>query len=279
MKQVISMAIFFRSTPSNEPFIFDSIGNRWEQDRVIRPGGYPLYHYLQTEEGRGRVEIQGRSYFLNEGEGVLIAPYTGHSYGAETEVWKTLFVTVTGTMESQLGNMLGNRQIIFVEKEQGEKIAGLIDGVVEKYKNPPLDSKSLSVDCYGFLMHFVDGVYRQEMMNDPLYRRYVQPIVQEIETNYGEKLTAAELSKKVYVTPQYLSRLFGRFLGCSVYEYLTSYRITKAKELLFNNPKMEVQSIAGEVGFEDSSHFIAMFKKITGVTPIEFRTLYKYQEL
>jgi len=92
-------------------------------------------------------------------------------------------------------------------------------------------------------------------------------------------LTAAELSRKVYVTPQYLSRLFGRFLGCSVYEYLTSYRITKAKELLFNNPRMEIQIIAGRVGFEDASHFIAMFKKMTGVTPVEFRTLYKYQEL
>lgn len=273
------MAIFFRSTPSKEPFIFDSIGNHWKQDRVIRPGGYPLYHYLQTEEGCGRIEIQGKCYDLDEGEGVLIAPYIGHSYAAETEKWKTLFVTVTGTLESQFGNMLGNRQIIFIEKEQGEQIARLIGRVVEKYENPPMDSKSLSVDCYSFLMHFVDGVYRDEMMKDPLYQRYVHPIVQEIETNYREKLTAAQLSKKVYVTPQYLSRLFGRFLGCSVYEYLTAYRITKAKELLFNNPKMEVQNIAGEVGFEDSSHFIAMFKKMTGVTPVEFRTLYKYQEL
>jgi len=116
-------------------------------------------------------------------------------------------------------------------------------------------------------------------MEDSLYKRYVGPVVQEIETNFSTKITAAELSKMVYVSPQYLSRLFGRFLGCSVYEYLTAYRITKAKEILFTNPKIEIQAVARMVGFDDASHFIAMFKKMTGVTPVEFRTLYKYQEL
>ena len=82
-----------------------------------------------------------------------------------------------------------------------------------------------------------------------------------------------ELSRRVYVTPQYLSRLFRRFLGCSAYEYLTVFRINKAREFLVSRPDMEVQQIAGKTGFSDTSHFIAMFKKITGFTPLEFRKL------
>lgn len=74
------MPIHFRNSPVNEPFIFDSIGNRWSQDRVLRPNGYPLYHYLQTEKGRGIVELQGKTYTLDEGEGILIAPYIHHTY-------------------------------------------------------------------------------------------------------------------------------------------------------------------------------------------------------
>jgi AraC-like DNA-binding protein len=75
------------------------------------------------------------------------------------------------------------------------------------------------------------------------------------------------------VTPQYLARLFRRFLGCSPYEYLTNYRINRARELLVSNPRLEVQQIARQTGFSDTSHFIAMFKKATGVTPLEFRRL------
>ncbi len=111
------------------------------------------------------------------------------------------------------------------------------------------------------------------MTDEPLYLRYVAPVIKEIETRYDTELTVQELSAGVYVTPQYLSRLFRRFLGCSAYEYLTTFRINKARELLVSAPRMEVQQIAGETGFSDASHFIAMFKKITGVTPLEFRRL------
>lgn len=116
-------------------------------------------------------------------------------------------------------------------------------------------------------MEFVDGVYADDVANNPLYLKYVAPVIREIETSYASGLTVQELSSKVYITPQYLSKLFRRFLGCSAYEYLTNYRISKAKELLQGRYRMEIQSIAGQVGFEDSSHFIAMFKKQTGVTP------------
>lgn len=299
MKQVKLMSLYFRSTLTNEPFVFDTMGNHWVQERVIRPNGYPLYHYLQTEKGVGKIEIQGRSYLLHEGEGVLIAPFIRHAYLAELKGWTTLFVTVAGSMESSISGMLGNRSVIFVEKEQGEQIEALISRILKKYGNSMQSveefktnyrhtfdthqpasiyaAKELSVDCYRFLMHFVDGVYNGDLRNEPLYQRYVAPIIKEIETSYSEKLTVGELSKKVYITPQYLSRLFGRFLGCSAYEYLTSYRITKAKEMLITNPRMEIGDIAGCVGFEDASHFIAMFKKMIGVTPLEFRTLYKFR--
>ena len=105
-----------------------------------------------------------------------------------------------------------------------------------------------------------------------MYQRYIAPVLQEIETRYGERLTVAELSTGVYVTQQYLTRLFRRFLGCSVYEYITSLRISKAKELL-SNRRLEIQAIAHQVGFEDASHFTVMFRKMTGMTPGEFRVI------
>ena len=49
--------------------------------------------------------------------------------------------------------------------------------------------------------------------------------------------------------------------------------MNKAKEFLLTFPHAEVQEIAGKSGFTDSSHFIAMFKKTTGMTPLEFRKL------
>lgn len=267
------MPIHFRNIPVSEPFTFDSVGNDWVQESLSRPKGYPLYHYLQTEKGRGRITIQGKKYILGEGEGVLIAPFIRHSYAKESEEWRTAFATFAGTVESSIAKMTGNRQMIFIEKEQGMQIASLISDAVKQFEASPTDAKALSINCYALLMHFVDGIYNKSLTDHPLYQRYVEPVIKEIETNYPNELTASDLSRLVYVTPQYLSRLFVRFLGCSTYEYLTTYRINKAKELLLTNPRLEIQSIAQLVGFLDASHFTAMFKKMTGITPLEFRKL------
>jgi AraC family transcriptional regulator of arabinose operon len=267
------MPIHYRNSPVNEPFLFDSIGCGWSQDRVLRPNGFPLYHYLQTEQGCGTVKIPGAQYVLNEGEGILISPFLHHSYARDTDEWLTAFATFTGTIDNSIDKMVGNKPVVFIEKEQGALILSLIGEIMENWDTLSADTRALSLRCYDLLMHFTSSRHTRALTDEPLYLRYVVPIIKEIETSYGAELTVQELGRKVYVTPQYLSRLFRRFLGCSVYEYLTTFRINKARELLVSNPRMEVQQIARETGFSDASHFIAMFKKITGVTPLEFRRL------
>lgn len=265
------MPIYFRTPPTNEPFSFETIGNHWKQKPVIRPQGHPRYHYIQSESGSGRLKILDKEYILDENEGVLIAPCISHSYTQNHSEWFTMFATFTGTMEGELGKLLGNKQSVFIKKEQGLQIKSLIYDIIDKYEKPPLDTHQLSIDCYKLLMNFVDAVNMPHLLNEPLYIKYIAPVIKVIETSYDTHLTAQELSQYVYVSPQYLSRLFKRFLGYSVYEYLTMYRITKAKEFLLTQYHLDVSKIATRVGFQDVSHFIAMFKKITGTTPLEFR--------
>ena len=58
------MSIYFRNTPVSAPFMFESLGNHWNQVNIFRPDGYPYYHYLQTEKGTGRIEVRGKFYTL-----------------------------------------------------------------------------------------------------------------------------------------------------------------------------------------------------------------------
>ncbi len=267
------MPIHFRNYPVNEPFTFDSIGNHWEQAPIVRPDGYPFYHYLQTEKGQGTMEVGGRRFTLGEKDGILIPPFVRHSYTQDTDRWITSFATFTGTISSVLPQMLGQSGIIRVDREKGARIQEDIDEIMADWENLCTNAKVLSIRCYCLLTNFTDISHDRQLANEPLYRHYVAPTIKEIETHYDTPITVSELSRKVFVTPQYLCRLFRRFVGCSVYEYLTNYRISRAEELLVSNPQAEVQHIAGQVGFTDTSHFIAMFKKFTGVTPLEFRKM------
>ena len=114
-----------------------------------------------------------------------------------------------------------------------------------------------------------------EKSGSPVMEKYVRPVLKLIQDRYMESLTLQELSAAVYVSPQYLSRLFWQYMGCSVYEYLTGCRITQAKELLLRHPDRKIQVIANEVGYGDASHFIQMFRKAVGMTPGAFRKMHR----
>ena len=106
------MTVIFRSVPVDVPFTFESVGTEWEQPRVIRPEGYPYYHYLQTEKGSGRIETSVGSFVLHEDEGLLLAPHIRHSYEKESAVWYTKFASFTGTLESSIPGIVGSRSAV-----------------------------------------------------------------------------------------------------------------------------------------------------------------------
>jgi two-component system response regulator YesN len=71
------------------------------------------------------------------------------------------------------------------------------------------------------------------------------------------------LSDLVYVTPNYLSRIFKAETGENFVEWLNKFRIEKAKELLKNH-SFKTYEIAEKVGYSDYKYFSSNFKKYTG---------------
>lgn len=97
----------------------------------------------------------------------------------------------------------------------------------------------------------------------------VQDIKNFVEVHYKNRIVLEELAKhRYYVDPSYLSRLFKRKCGTGFTQYLLSVRMEKAKKLLETSPlELSVAEVASEVGFNDYSYFIQMYKKFYGATP------------
>lgn len=91
-----------------------------------------------------------------------------------------------------------------------------------------------------------------------------------IWSNYNKDITLSDLAKAVGISPYYLSHLFRKEMGISFLDYLTSVRLSIAKNLLMNTA-MNVMDICLEVGYQDPSHFAKMFKKKEGIHPTEYR--------
>ena len=97
-------------------------------------------------------------------------------------------------------------------------------------------------------------------------------IQQHIQEHIAEDLTLITLAEVVYLNPSYLSRLYKQMTGMTISDYITGVRIDKAKSML-KSPKYKIQDISVALGFDSASYFTQFFKKNTGYTPLEYRTL------
>lgn len=102
----------------------------------------------------------------------------------------------------------------------------------------------------------------------------ISTVISYVTDNYNKNLTLANVSEKVYLSPNYLCNLFKKELGVNFNAYLTQVRVNKAKELL-KTTNLTTQYIATEIGYSDYSYFSQVFKKQTGMTPSE----YKYSQI
>lgn len=101
--------------------------------------------------------------------------------------------------------------------------------------------------------------------------RGVAPEIMEyLNRNYSETLTAQDFAKNSFYTPSYFSRLFKSCYGKSIKEYITEKRMQDAVTLLLSTD-LAVDKIALEVGYTNKNQFYKMFREYTGKTPAQYR--------
>jgi transcriptional regulator GlxA family with amidase domain len=94
-----------------------------------------------------------------------------------------------------------------------------------------------------------------------------------IEKNVNEKITIDELSKQATVGRRTFERRFKQATYNTVLEYIQRVKIEAAKRL-FETSRKNIHEVMYEVGYADIKAFRDLFKKLTGVTPVEYRGKY-----
>ena len=146
------------------------------------------------------------------------------------------------------------------------------------------------------MLHFVEQLYGESIANEisrqfthELKRSYESLLLNEdqqrshhdegiikvqewLDQNYQTDVVISALAGKFKLSVRSLNRRFKLATNASPLQYLQGLRIEHAKELL-KQSNLAVTEVANMVGYQDASHFTGLFKKVTAVTPIEYRSL------
>ncbi len=101
----------------------------------------------------------------------------------------------------------------------------------------------------------------------------VNKVIEELDRDCAQKISLPQLAETYHISEAYLSHVFKKQTGKSLMNYIAQIRIEKASQLIAMSQKRSSSKfyvVAQQVGYDDYSYFVRVFKKVTGMSPREF---------
>ena len=133
-------------------------------------------------------------------------------------------------------------------------------------------------NIYEYIRHLKECIFivdqRLASMNNNSTNLAVKKGVEFINKNFSKDINLTIISNEVSLNYTYFCERFKIYTGETFVNYLKKIRIEKAIELLISNPNHKIYEIANMVGYKDAKQFTKTFRKITGLSPMEYKNKY-----
>jgi AraC family transcriptional regulator len=126
----------------------------------------------------------------------------------------------------------------------------------------------------GLILEILGEICRERCRRDFRLPRKIGQIREFLDSSLSQPVSLGELAKSVSLHPVYLARIFRQTYGCSVGEYFRRRRIEFVCAQLAT-PDKPLAQIASEAGFCDQAHLTRTFRRITGLTPGQYRQVHR----
>ncbi|WP_248927207.1 response regulator transcription factor [Paenibacillus hamazuiensis] len=197
------------------------------------------------------------------------------------------FLDGLGFMEQMRNRGVTAKVIVLSGYDDFQYARGSIAYGVSDYLMKPIENDKLLAS-----VNKVADAIRKERMTESIYKakliqdllvvlkqlrsrktagtdKVVKDAIDYIRRNYDKNLSVGEIAEKLYTSPSNLMHAFKKNTSMTVNDYITEYRIEKAKALLSTN-RYKIYEVCIRVGMKDPRHFSQLFKRYTNVTPKEY---------
>lgn len=235
-----------------------------------------LVHYITS--GKGTYAVNNRQYSLGPGDAFLIRPGKTVVYTADSQdPWTYCFFAFNGQAAEQYLNRtaFAHDDVIHIDD------AGIYDLICETTdalalypRNADLYSLSQLLKILLFFAeHYNDGQTEKGL----LIRTDIQKVLDYIAFHYADPITVTDMARLIALDRSYFCRIFKSAVGVSPKDYLTKFRLDKARYYL-TETAMPIGKIAETVGFQSFSSFSRLFTSQYQQSPSQYRKTFLEEE-
>ncbi len=229
-----------------------------------------MIHYCLS--GKGTFSIGGKTYPLRQGYGFLIVPEELAYYIAdEHDPWTYTWIGFGGKKAAEVVSQLGLslQQPVFKSGDQNE-IYNIVKDMMDHNTFSVEDVLRRNGLLSMFLSVIASGISVTARSDSGSANNYVTKAQAFVRSNYCNPIKVTDIADYVCINRSYLYTLFEKTLGISPQQYLTSYRIAKATELL-QLTQLPIESVAISCGYTDPLVFSKAFKQEKKMSPSSYR--------
>jgi len=246
--------------------------SRTESLHSFGPASKPHYLIHYVLDGKGVFRFHDKEYHLEAGYGFLIQPNELAFYQADArEPWSYLWVGFGGSRVEEYLTSMGLSAIHPVFScGRDEELYAIVRDMMEHNTFSMADELRRNGQMSVFLSVLAGNAGVATVDREDRGNQYVKKAVSFIQSNYCNPIKVTDVADYVCINRSYLYTLFQNYLGMSPQRFLTTFRITRARELL-DSTAYPIESIALSCGYRDALVFTKAFRTMKGMSPSEYR--------
>lgn len=237
---------------------------------------YELYYFIK---GDAIYSIEGRNYNLKNGDILFVSPNELHKLNIENnKIYERYVLWISEKFLKSLSTNQTNLIDIFEYKSEQrnnllqmndverEKIKHIFESIFEYQASNKFGDDLL---LHNAIIELLLKIYAANQSQEPSLVSSERPIIANIlnfiNLDLKQNLSATVIANKFYLSPSRLSHIFKDETGGSIHQYIIKKRLMYAKELIEKG--LQINTIYAKCGINDYPSFFKAFKKEYGLSP------------
>lgn len=235
-----------------------------------------LFHYIISGTGTLMADdVSGatQTYQIKSGQGFMLFPGQISTYIADRNLpWEYTWVEFDGLRAKEAIEIAGlspDKPVYHAQYRDLREI--MMNEMLYLVQHKDMAPFHLIGHLYLFLDAFTRSISSMNTTKGGRLRDfYIHEALTFIEQNFQNDISVEDIADSCGLNRSYFGKIFKESVGKTTQEFLMSYRMTKATELL-KLTQLSISDISNAVGYSNPLHFSRAFKNVYGISPREWR--------
>lgn len=240
-----------------------------EDPEIEWPHRHSFFSLVWFTEGIGFYVIDFEEYEIKPDRVFFVSPKQIHNWDY-SENSKGYILTIDSTLGEEL-NLNYTFPYIDINSKTKDLLSAIFPDLIANFEK----QNDIGIDIR-YVYQLCERFAQQNKVQHHTTNSYITAFKVLISENHAQPHTMDWYADKLHLSADELNSICKAYTGTTAKQYLLDFQLTEAKRLLLYSNR-NVNEIAFQLGFEDSSYFSRIFKKKTSLTPSGFLKKYRNQ--